>query len=736
MESKKTDNNPKSLKKVESLLRDHHIIRALDMAIEICVAKGLTSYIEELNRLRQNYKFMLQYALTGNDDPGREVLVADTIADLRGIISEIRMDIRTHQSSDTLSSLRRLDKVRNDNFEALLHQYDELSVKIKLGTEAGNRPEALIKYREDLQRRIFEKTIALGICDRKALSQVETACEDQNLPYELRALLVVALYLSFSNVFNRHKFNVLLNLLDKVEDKLRARVITSLFLIMLEWHDFIIADLRTYRRLEEWNESLLNYTLLRDVVKSYLRALDTSRVNERLKNDIMPGLQSMRPEILKSLKSQNPEDFNPEGNPEWEEMLRKSGLEKKMREFQEMQGDGADMMMLPLSQLKNAPFFNILCNWFLPFSPERSELGAFRELRNAGIDILFDDMLGMCHSDRYSMALALNNMPIQQRQLLFGQLEAQGDQLRTVMKDKMLKVASPQFKMELDRYMRDLYRFYSLYRNRKDFFNPFVGSSEFLKIPILREWLEEPEMLEFLSEFFFKRGYYSEAAKIFSIYEKTQKEINGYVWQKLGYCYQRLGEYEKALECYSKAEFFQAADSWMTHSQAYCHERLGHWAEAARLYRILVSENPSNKKMLERYAKSSFRSGNHQEALPLLYKYDYEHPSEIDDLIIIAELTSGKIDEANLRIEKYMLTGKEIEQAMADYYLFNMITSIERKLLSMALNNFKKAAKELTHSPSGEIADYDAVLRKLDSWGIALRYGETLTLLSEAADAN
>lgn len=77
----------------------------------------------------------------------------------------------------------------------------------------------------------------------------------------------------------------------------------------------------------------------------------------------------LRPEILKKLREGGGEIDAAmlENNPEWEELLDRNGLTKKMQELSEMQSDGADLMMVTFSNLKQFPFFNKAVNWFLPF---------------------------------------------------------------------------------------------------------------------------------------------------------------------------------------------------------------------------------------------------------------------------------------------------------------------------------------------------------------------------------
>lgn len=726
-----TDKQP-TLETIENLVRNGEILKAVDSAINIFRNAGASrASVEMLESLRQSYSYMINFALTGNPDPGRELLVNDVKEDLLGLIGEFKLDRSLATSSATIPSLRRLDKVQNKSLSSLLSEYEEASEKFRLADLAGSYAEGPARDMERCSRMIFEKVLVLDLADRKDLKLLKTLCLDNNVFFQLKALVIAALYLSFSGFFNRHKFLLLLDILDATDDdKVRARAMTSVFLVLCQWNAMAYRDRRIALRLDQWNDSLLSYTLLREVVKSFLRSLDTARVSEKMRREIMPDLKSLSPDLMNNLrdKIKRGEEIDPEGNPEWEEMLRKSGLEKKMMEFQEMQSEGADLMMLPLSQIKGMhPFFRDLANWFLPFSTSYSELNMLRSLNSPAMDIIFDDMSGMCHTDRFSIALMFDRIPEAQRQMMFSQLQAGREQISAELKERLLKVSSPGFMMELERYMRDLYRFFSLYRKRDDFFNPFSSRTKFLDIRLLSPWLEEPEMKQFLSEFFFKRGYYHEAIRIFNMIIHSEENVDGYVWQKLGYSYQQTGEYHRALEAYAKAEFFLGADSWLIRSRAKCYLHTGEYAEAAELYRQAWEENEDNRRILRNFAVCSFASDKAEMPMPALYKFDYEHPDSVDDLLIIGELLTGKTESAHERIDRFMLTQSQDPENIFKLFGFRFVDAAESGNLPDALAAFESAVR----STDNKEADV-RFLTLLSDWGLEDRYADIYMLLREA----
>ncbi|MDE7154851.1 MAG: hypothetical protein K2N79_01010, partial [Muribaculaceae bacterium] len=65
-----------------------------------------------------------------------------------------------------------------------------------------------------------------------------------------------------------------------------------------------------------------------------------------------------------------------EENPEWMEVLEKSGVADRLKEMTEIQEEGGDVFMSTFSNLKNYTFFNEISNWFLPFPAESSGVTA------------------------------------------------------------------------------------------------------------------------------------------------------------------------------------------------------------------------------------------------------------------------------------------------------------------------------------------------------------------------
>ncbi len=99
-----------------------------------------------------------------------------------------------------------------------------------------------------------------------------------------------------------------------------------------------------------------------------------------------------------------------EENPEWADMLEKTGLRSKLEDLSEMQSEGADLMMAALQILRISVSFARPAIGLCLFYANHSEIRSFRSFSGSAIGVLFDSAVMMCDSDKYSFALSLERM--------------------------------------------------------------------------------------------------------------------------------------------------------------------------------------------------------------------------------------------------------------------------------------------------------------------------------------
>lgn len=607
---------------------------------------------DELKRLRDTYRYMAEYMISGAADESRNNVYSDIIEKLRSIIDQINRDTVAIDSSDSYSETFRYQKLAGTSLETLLNRYSSVLSELQLAQAAGNDTTEISKRLEDLHSSVFN-TIWVSLNDKASVAMATDAVLSSKYGEWLPAHIISALTLSLNRSYDRQKLLALLKIYQsEVSDRLSARALVGIILSLALHPERSRDDKEITTRLSFMADSLMDYSRIREVIMALIRTRDTDRISTKMKEEVLPEIMKLQPDILKKLREASPD--NAEGapleiNPEWEEMLEKSGLTEKMRELSDMQSDGADLMMVAFSNLKQFPFFNSVSNWFLPFFSSHSAIASGEKERNI-VSRLMEIGKNVCDSDKYSLAIALGKMPEMQKDMMLSQLDAQFSQISEELKEKALHSSTPEFDEEVTKVVRDLYRFFRLYRKKQGFNDPFASPLAFLDIPFIGDMMADSEIVALVAEFYFSRKYYQEALSLFHILLEDTPD-DAALWEKAGACYQSMKFYEKALECFNKAELLKAPGSWLIGSLAFVNKKLGNYSKAYQYYSRLLEKEPEKLSLILNAAYCALEDGDVKEALKHYYHANYLEPENLKIFRAIAwsEFLNGEFEKS----EKY-----------------------------------------------------------------------------------
>ncbi|MDE5808407.1 MAG: tetratricopeptide repeat protein, partial [Muribaculaceae bacterium] len=496
-----------------------------------------------------------------------------------------------------------------------------------------------------------------------------------------------------------------------VSDKLSARTLVGIILTLNRHPERSKAITEVALRLSAMQDSLIDYRRVREVIMALIRTRDTDRISTKMKEEVIPEIMKLQPDILKKMREASPDAMEGnalEYNPEWEEMLNKSGLSEKMRELSDMQSDGADLMMVAFSNLKQFSFFNVVSNWFLPFFSSHSALSS-GEKEKSIIDRLMEIGRNVCDSDKYSLAIALGKMPDQQKNMMMAQLDAQFSQLSEDIKEKAMLSTAPEFDEEVTKVLRDLYRFFRLYRKKQGFKDPFEKPLAFLDIPFIGDMMSDTEVVSIVAEFYFNRKYYGEALSLFTLLLDENPDDPA-LWEKAGACFQALKFFEKALDAYTKAELLKTPGKWLLQKLAFVNRKQGNYAKALEYYNRLLEKDPENLNLMLNAGFSALESGNVSEALKYYYHANYIEPDNIKIFRAIAwsEFLSGNAEKSEKYYDKILKLSPESSDFLNAGHLFAVKGDLKR-----AVSLYKKAAEgNYTDFRNAFLADIE-VLEKL-----------------------
>ena len=681
-----------SCKEIRKLLDSNNIGRAVVLLFNLARESQNYKLIDEINNLKDTFKYMAKYMLEGVDDSSRIKTYNEIIEKLNSICDQIERNAISVDSSDYYSEIFRNMSISKISLEELLSQYSSAFSEYTLALSAGNDVTEISKRIEDLHTDIFNR-IWVSLGDKKSISAATEAVLSQKYGEILSFHIISALTLSLLTYFDCYKLSALIDIYDEeISEKISARSLVGIILALYKYPRRSVALSSVKHRLELMSDSLIAYRRIREVVMALIRTRDTDRVAHKMKEEVLPEIMKLRPDIIKRMREAPPESFENnmlENNPEWEELLEKSGLSKKMQELSELQSDGADLMMVAFSNLKQFPFFNFAANWFIPFNINNTAINADQKDREI-IEKIMEIGRNVCDSDKYSLAIALGKMPESQKQMMISQIDAQFSQFSEEIKDKGLKSSAPEFDEEVTKVIRDLYRFFKLFRKREGFEDPFKSPFNFLDLPVFGEMMSDVEIVSLVGEFYFKRKYYTEALSLFN-YLAEEMSDDPSLWEKIGFCYQSMKFYDKAIEAYNHAELLKAPGVWLLKNLAFCNKKNGNYSAALNYYTTLLENNPEDMALLLNAGYCAMEAGNPEQALKHYYHANYIDSDNINIYRAIAwsEFLISNFDKSLKYYEKILADNPQTTDYLNIGHLY-----LSKGELKNALEYYRKASEE------------------------------------------
>jgi tetratricopeptide (TPR) repeat protein len=388
-----------------------------------------------------------------------------------------------------------------------------------------------------------------------------------------------------------------------------------------------------------------------------------------------------------------------------------------MEEFSELQMEGADVFMGSFSMLKSFPFFHEMVNWFIPFFPRNPAIANSVDLSeeaNRSFVEMVNNAPVLCNSDKYSFCFSIQNFPLENREFLAQGMKAEMDQLNEIENEEALISRGRKNEFISNQYIQDLYRFYKLHPRKSDFKDIFNWRFDFHNKLALGDILkEDPKVLRNIAEYYFAKNQFEEAAEIYLFLLKEQK--NGELYQKVAFCYQKTGDFEKALDAYLKAELYDLNRLWNLKKIALCYRNLKQPAKALEYYQEAEKIDPESLNNQLNIGHCFLELNKFEEALKCYFKVEYLAPGnkKVWRPIGWCSFLSGKKEQA----EKYFL--KLIGEEPNKHDFMNM-GHVQWSLgnRKQALNYYKKSISEAGFSQAAFLEVFDEDLPHLLKQGI------------------
>lgn len=634
--------------------RLHDAIKLLKKLSEEGAAWEIT---DEVNRIDSSYSYLLQYAMQGSDDPGRKDIYDSLKGNLLTAFNRLERLLRSKSTySSYFNALRGVGSRRVADLVAegmkLRSENDYFTKALDSGARSAD--QQMIEANETQLFNAVWAAFPLSGDDSTALSGLLVS---EAVPSYLKSMVMSALMLGALEYPDDRRYIILADAyahFAEAQPKLAMTALAALLLCLYENRAIPIGR-KAYARLEALRDMPSWRSDIKSVFLEFIRTRDTERITRKMTDEIVPEMLKMRPEIEKRMsKTQldNLDVSDMEENPEWQELLDKSGIADRMKELTEIQEEGGDVMMGTFSHLKSFPFFNQVANWFMPFHTGHSVVAAAGESSDI-IASLLDKAPFMCDSDKYSFMLALTSVASAQRNLMASQLRQQNISAAEI-QNADLDLSPDRRRNYANKFVQNLYRFFRLYSRRQDFCDPFAGEINLAEVNLLRDDFPD-DTLPLVAEFYFRHKYFSEALSVFGAVE-CNAPASASLYQKMGYCEQKLGNIDEALRYYEQAELLDNSSKWTSKKLAACYKAAGKYEKALEKYREIESQEPENASVASSIGVCLSELGRNEEAVGAFFKACYLTGDSANALRGLgwAQILAGQFDKASATYAKLL----------------------------------------------------------------------------------
>lgn len=589
----------------------------------------------KLKEIETAYNYMLDYMRQDIADPKRmemhQKLLRDTlvIADKVNLIQISLEPYRTFY-------LKTQDKLRNAEQQHTLHS---LLIELEAYTEnyalgellktedSAQKLDNIRKRHEEAQTTLFDIIWTTPYWTPEEESTAKQILESVLISENDLCLFVSAVTLSLIENFDRKKLMLLFDAYHHKNNQINQRALVGLAFIFQLYHNRLPFYPEVTARLSMLNEDETFAHSLNRVQTQILLSKDTDKINKKMQEEIIPEMiKNANSHNLRINPDENEEDFNPD----WVQNIENSAFGDKLREMSELQMEGADVYMSTFAYHKGYPFFHPINNWFYPFDKQHSLV--VKELGDGTgsnvIDLILESAF-FCDSDKYSLLFTIMQIPPAHRDMMTRQLsEQQLDELKSERNSESIKTLSGRPELISNQYIHNLYRFFKVYKFRSEFLNVFDEPIRLNEYPILKESMYKPELFKSLVNFLFRKEHYKEAVEAYHILLKLEGD-NAELYQKMGYCYQKLKSYPQALNAYLKADMLKPDNVWTNRHLATCYRIMNDYGKAIMYYKKAEQVQPENRSLLYNTGSCLVELGRFDEALQYFFKLDFIEPENL-----------------------------------------------------------------------------------------------------------
>lgn len=596
---------------------------------------------EKLNDVKGEYEVVVNYWRTQQMMPYLDEMYRKILHKLFVVYGNVAIydDMQTYSTLKTLH-----DDARNGQ-----NAWTVADIREEMETFVGNvamleleQPHVAKVKRKSLydahlrqMQRLFNFLLTARMWSEKTENELEELLLSPTVDVNDQQLLVTAITLSLFNQYDFMKFKLLVEVYRRSQEvAVRQRALVGWVLGMDEAWNAVYPEQRDMAGKLLQSDDVCNE--LTELQLQLVYCLNAERDTQKIKEEIMPDLKKNNGQhIMPGAIDENNDDAEQDMlHPEMSEE-RMEQMENSFRRMADMQQQGVDIYFGGFSQMKRWPFFDKVCNWFMPFAMEHPDLGdfvAFSEKHGFIRQML--QMGDFCNSDKYSLAASASHLVERMPAEILRMLDKGEAAMETIGQSGL-----PQTPERIRRaYLMDLYRFFRLCPKRSDFDNPFtpmdnneMGACLFLTQGAYRGSGVEASK-DAIVRLLRRQKMMGSARALLESYDEQHRNLQYYLW---------TGNYEAAYAANPNHE-----RACVGRARQLFHA--GRYEEAAALYDQLTDAHPEKTIYSLNRAVCLLYMKRYDDSLQLLYKLNYEQPDDatVSGILAWTLVCSGREQQA------------------------------------------------------------------------------------------
>jgi tetratricopeptide (TPR) repeat protein len=640
-----------------------HIKSALDALGALIRNVSKSDYYFELENISENYQSLLNYSFEGATDPDRKNILKKISASILSLADDVRESLTEKDYPQRNFEKAVMNNLLGDDPQAVSDRFEEYLSEKNLQQILRDTGASATDARP--VENIFRLIWLTHKMKDTSVEKIRNTAHSTLLERHEKCLVVSALTLSLLDFFDPQKILLLMEFIGKHEMEVYQRALTGLGLVLV-WYDQRIKFYPEIMvRLDELSQDEGIQQDIEALLLQLLMAQETESIVKSFEEEVLPDMKKMMPKFEDKLqldKIFGEEDLEGK-NPDWKEMIDEvPGLFERIEKFTKMQMEGGDVFLSTFSQLKRFEFFTRMSNWFVPFYSNHPDLKNFENDEEQMFNRLLEGLgraFYLCNSDKYSFALNFNAVPPQQRSMIMSYFEAELEQMKDMATEEEILSPSASSNAIFIQYIQDLYRFFKLFPNHKEFNNIFLKKIRFTELYFYKTFFERDNFTSRLAAFYFDKNHYTEAIEI-NKYLVDKKGPKPEYYEKIGYSYQKLGKFPEAIEYYKKAELFDSDRLWILKKLGWCSLKMKDYANALSFFEECAQLQPDDLTIQAQIGQCHLSLKSFEDALTSYSKVYFFQPENFKVLRPIAycQFVLGKLTVAEESYEK-ILSGTE-----------------------------------------------------------------------------